>query len=251
MPVMDEFKEEREALKHGTLKQKLGYFWDYYKWHLIGGIVLLVVVVSFLSHVLGQKTEVFYAAMLNSTKLNQEGSLADQFLTYTGIDPADNQAILDDAMRISFDYLDELSIYSVQKLSSAVASGQLDVIVAGDDLFAHYAMEGVLSDLRDSFTQEQLDALSPYLYYVDRPVMEQVIEDTRKSNYVFNPDIPDPTRPDQMADPVPVGVYVESSELLTSNYYFAEGDRIVVGLMPNSSRKDMSQKFIAFLLGME
>ena len=29
MPVMDEFKEEREALKHGTPKQKLAYFWDY------------------------------------------------------------------------------------------------------------------------------------------------------------------------------------------------------------------------------
>ena len=27
MPVMDEFREEREALKNGTFKQKLQYFW--------------------------------------------------------------------------------------------------------------------------------------------------------------------------------------------------------------------------------
>ena len=33
MAVMDEFKEEREALKNGTPKQKLAYFWYYYKWH--------------------------------------------------------------------------------------------------------------------------------------------------------------------------------------------------------------------------
>ena len=29
MAVMDEFKEEREALKNGTPKQKLAYFWYY------------------------------------------------------------------------------------------------------------------------------------------------------------------------------------------------------------------------------
>ena len=31
MPVMDEFKEERAALKQAGLKVKLIYFWDYYK----------------------------------------------------------------------------------------------------------------------------------------------------------------------------------------------------------------------------
>ena len=30
MAVMDEFKEEREALKNGTPKLQLAYFWYYY-----------------------------------------------------------------------------------------------------------------------------------------------------------------------------------------------------------------------------
>ena len=29
MPVMDEFKEERAAMKNGTPKEKLAYFFDY------------------------------------------------------------------------------------------------------------------------------------------------------------------------------------------------------------------------------
>ena len=41
MAVMDEFKEEREALKRGTPKQKLAYFWYYYKWHVTERIQLL------------------------------------------------------------------------------------------------------------------------------------------------------------------------------------------------------------------
>ena len=41
MPVMDEFKEEREALKHGTPKQKFAYFLDYYKWHVIVALAVI------------------------------------------------------------------------------------------------------------------------------------------------------------------------------------------------------------------
>ena len=46
MAVMDEFKEEREALRNGTPKEKLSYFWYYYKWHtLIGAFVILIAIV--------------------------------------------------------------------------------------------------------------------------------------------------------------------------------------------------------------
>jgi len=41
MAVMDEFKEEREALKRGTPKQKLAYFWYYYKWHVIISVMII------------------------------------------------------------------------------------------------------------------------------------------------------------------------------------------------------------------
>ena len=47
MAVMDEFKEEREALKNGTPKQKLAYFWYYYKWHVIISLVVIILIVSF------------------------------------------------------------------------------------------------------------------------------------------------------------------------------------------------------------
>ena len=36
MPVMDEFREEREAIKNAGWDYKLKYFWDYYKWFVIG-----------------------------------------------------------------------------------------------------------------------------------------------------------------------------------------------------------------------
>ena len=35
MPVMDEFKEERAAMKNGTPKEKNPYFYYYYNWYYI------------------------------------------------------------------------------------------------------------------------------------------------------------------------------------------------------------------------
>ena len=43
MAVMVEFKEEREALKHGTPKQKFTYFMDYYKWYVIIAVIIIIV----------------------------------------------------------------------------------------------------------------------------------------------------------------------------------------------------------------
>ena len=31
MAAMDEFRAEREAVKNGSFKEKLSYFWTYYK----------------------------------------------------------------------------------------------------------------------------------------------------------------------------------------------------------------------------
>ncbi len=248
MAVMDEFKKEREALKNGTPREKLAYFWDYYKWHTIGAVVALVVLAAFLTDTLGQKEEVLNAAFLNSAQLVLSDEFANQFLVYADLDPSSCTATLDTTMSVQFDYLDDVSIDSTQKLWGSMAAGQLDMIAAGDELFPHYAMEGVFADLRNVLSEEQLAALGPRLYYVDRPLVEQATAASRELNYKFDPNIPDPTRPDQMEDPVPVGVYVDGSALLEANYRFSEGNRTVIGILPDSSHKETAVKFISFLL---
>ena len=71
MAVMDEFKEEREALKNGTPKQKLAYFWYYYKWHVIIALVVIIMIVSFVKQLTDRKDPAFYAVMLNASLLDQ------------------------------------------------------------------------------------------------------------------------------------------------------------------------------------
>ena len=72
MAVMDEFKEEREALKNGTPKQKLAYFWYYYKWHVIIALVVIIMIVSFVKQLTDRKDPAFYAVMLNASLLRSD-----------------------------------------------------------------------------------------------------------------------------------------------------------------------------------
>ena len=44
MPVMDEFKEEREKIKNAALKKKMQYYWYYYKYHLLAIAAAVVLV---------------------------------------------------------------------------------------------------------------------------------------------------------------------------------------------------------------
>ncbi len=55
MAVMDEFREEREALKHGTPKEKFNYFMDYYKWYVIIGILVIAAGIYTIREVMNRK----------------------------------------------------------------------------------------------------------------------------------------------------------------------------------------------------
>ena len=74
MAVMDEFKEEREALKNGTPKQKLAYFWYYYKWHVIISVIVIGMIVSFIYQYTNRKDTAFNAVLLNASLLDQMSS---------------------------------------------------------------------------------------------------------------------------------------------------------------------------------
>ncbi len=247
MAVMDEFREEREALKQGTFKQKAAYFWDYYKWHAIGTIAGIAILISVIYGIATRKENAFYAAMLNSVDLRQDEGFAADFMEYAGIDPETYAVTFDNSLYISFDHFDDMTVASTEKLMAYLAAAQLDVILSGDGLFSHYANEETFSDLREVLTEEQLAVCEPYFYYVDRTLVEQIVEAASNLDTSFDPEIPDPTKPELMDDPVPVGIYVEHSKKLTSSYHLGEGDRIVMGLLPNSRHTQTSLAFLDYL----
>ena len=202
MAVMDEFKEEREALKNGTPKQKLAYFWYYYKWHVIIALVVIIMIVSFVKQLTDRKDPSFYAVMLNASLLDQMTSEQPDFVTdfaeKEGIDLNTSDITFDTSIRIVEDSMDETSITSSQKLMVYVAANELDCMITDFTSFQKYANSSMFHDLRDILTDEQIQALEPYFYYVDPDDNTSGTDDSGSSD-ASEPDTsaPDTSEPEQ------------------------------------------------------
>lgn len=246
MPVMDEFREEREALKHGTWKQKLSYFIDYYKWHTIITAAVLILIITTAVQIINRKDVGFYVCMLNTAELDA-GDYVTAFAEYANIDTNTYDLIFDTSMTINVGEIDQESIAGTQKLMVYIAASELDAMVTDADTIANYANSQYFFDLREILTPEQSERYEPYFYYVDwKAVLErQEASDNYDESYV--PSYPDPRKPEEMEQPVPVGIYLEKSELLKSKFYFRSND-VVVSIFQNSTRPETALQFIDYLM---
>lgn len=249
MAVMDEFKEQREALKNGTFKEKASYFWYYYKWHVIVTIIAIIAISSIIHQAVTHKDEAFFAVMLNATELEGAEAYNQSFLDYAGIDTDAYDAYFDTSIRITDDtgMLDETTITSSEKLMVYTAAAQIDVMVTDSASMQKYANSSTFYDLRDILSPEQLEKYTPYFYYVDRKTVEELekAQDNMDDSYVAV--FTDPTKPEDMEEPVPVAIFVDSSQALHDNYYF-RGDDLVLGVYCNTKHLDASLSYIDFLL---
>ena len=252
MPVMDEFREERESIKQGTFKQKYQYFKDYYRTPLIITVLAASFILLLLFKFVTNKETAFYAAMLNCSPYdNTEQAFIQEYADAAGIDLAKSKITFDTVMYYKLDQVDETSYLTSQKLETFAGAGLLNVMLGTGEEFAHFANGIFFKDLREVLTTAQLEAYAPYLYYVDGALIQEAI-DAQSAAGTGEPEpiVPlDPRHPEDMRDPIPIAIYVESSETLQSTYYFKDADKgIALGIYINSPHIDYDIAFIEYLL---
>jgi len=249
MPLMDEFKEEREALKNAGFKEKFEYFWDYYKTRTIIISMCVIFAIGFFYSMLTQKEEAIFVSMLNSVPGSEEtiSKFQDDFAAYAEIDTNKYNITYDTSISLSSSGLGQAVSNSVQRMTAYIASGRIDVIVGGSDLFAVEANQGIFADLRTILTEEQIAAYEPYFYYVDQAhidmvnTAEHLLDITKEL-----PEAPDPTKPEEMEDPVPVGLFVSHLPKISDAYYFT-GDYSALGVLVNAPHPETALQFVDFV----
>lgn len=246
MPVMDEFREEREALKHGTLKQKLTYFADYYKWHVIITVIALGIVISFIVQMLTRKETALYVCMVNTYALESEDCITD-FAEFADIDLNSYDLSFDTSISVQAESLSESSIASAQKLMVFIAAGELDIMITDAETIKTYTGNDYFYDLREFLTPEQIERCEPYFYYIDRKEVQKLQEAIDNFDESYVPSYPDPRKPDEMEQPVPVGLYLQESEGFTDNFIFQTED-VVLAVLQNTKRPETARQFIDYVM---
>lgn len=249
MPVMDEFKEERAAMKNASFKEKWNYFWDYNKLPVAITAIAIVMITTLVVQIMQKKETAVFVAMVNSGELQADPQpYIQEFSEYAGIDTETHTALFDTSMYIDFNNLNDVTTSSIEKMMVYIAAQEVDIIVAATDMMEYYGYGTTFMDLRDFLTEEQIAKYEPYFYYIDQAVVEQKEAANDALDYDFTPTYPaDPSNPDSMEKPIPIGIYLgDNAEGFLDNYYFSGGEP-VVGVVLNTLRPEGASQFIEFI----
>lgn len=256
MPLMDEFKKERESMKDKPFKEKIGYFWYYYKWHTVGAVFFLIILITLVHDIVTSKEIVFNATFMNAYSLDMSGNtegnaFLKEFAQLAGIDTEKYEVYLDTNMRFDLTSYDQASLAASQKFLAMSAAGEIDVVVSERDIFSNYADSGMFQDLRDCLTEAQLEKYADYFFYYDRTVLEREIdfEEVNNSDLTIPEDTVERRDPASMSDPVPVGIFLDDSlnDRLIDAGYFIEDQELVFGIMGKEENRQNCLLFLDWL----
>ncbi len=249
MPVMDEFKEERAAMKEKSFKEKFEYFWDYHKWHVIISVLAVAMVGTFVYQLVTRKETAFFAAMLNCYDMtNASGEYAAAFETYAGINSEEESALFDTTMVIDMDNMNnDLTKSSLEKMMVYLAAQEIDVVMGDETVMENYANNTTFMDLRELLTPEQIAKYEDDFYYIDQAIIDEKEAQEAALNYDYVAVYPDPKSPELMKDPVPVGIYLDEDAALMESYFFS-GKNPLIAVPINTEHAEMASLYIDYVM---
>lgn len=241
MPLMDEFREEREEIKHRSFKERMSYFWDYYKWHVIGTAVGILVVASLLHSFLSRKEMAYYSAFINMAQTIYSEDYKKAFAEKAGINLKKQAIYFDSDLRIEFEKMDEMTTASIQKIMVYLAAGDLDSMVGDLDATNRYAYNGVFIDLREFLTEEEFQKYEPYFFYADKKLI-----DAAAGEVALDFEFPaTPSDPSGMEEPIPVAIKLDQCPKFRECY--AMGTNQYVAIMINNKHPELNHVFLNYL----
>ncbi len=131
-----------------SVKEKLLFVWDYYRFGFLAGAVVLVLLVSFLIQSVFAPRPLFYAVFLNSDAAIREcdPSLLEKEAEKAGLNTK-KKIDVDDTLHLGQKQQEEEDMSTRQVLLALFSLGEVDLFVCEEEYFEAYAREGAFLDL--------------------------------------------------------------------------------------------------------
>lgn len=245
MAISDEIKQEKQKTKDMDLKGKLSYFWYYYKIHTIAAVIALFLIFTMIRDIAATKDYAFYGVYFNALQTFSAEEQMDAFSEYLGLDTENYEAMLDSAMYYSFTDLSETSLAASQKFFAMIQTGDIDVTIADEEVFSNYAVNEIFFDLREVLPADLLEQYKDDIFYVDGAQIAANNAGDYPDGEEEKP-LAGHHDPSVMEDPVPVGIYVGDTPVLSEAGCYTQLVP-VFGIVRNTSRPDTAVKYLRFL----
>jgi len=130
-------------------KERIAYIWDYYKFHIIGTIVAIILLISLVSSI-GGKKEVVLNMTIIGQGVNTEGvvQLQEQLTNKIVQDKADEEVSVQH-LTYNKSSMDEASRAGIQKMAAEISLGSIDLMIVDKELFEEISSQNALLALND------------------------------------------------------------------------------------------------------
>lgn len=248
MAIIDRIKSEYAKVKEKSPKERLEYFWDYYKIPALCAVLAIVLVIQGIVSITTHRDTVFSAVLLNCKLGIQEEQFLDGFYEYAGIDSkTQTAAFYSDMLLVEGNT--QVNTNTIQRIMAGISIQDTDFIAGTPEAFLSVAYHSgrILMDLREFWDEDTLNRFSDRLYYIDNAIIEQlnapVGEQVEPSTLAYPKDPKDPAA---MTDPIPVGIDISDRTALQNAYYLPD-TVIYLGVVSNTARPQLTAKFIDYL----
>lgn len=245
MRILEHIKEERDKLSGKNPKERWEYFWDYYKWPVAAGLFVLILLVQGIVGAINQKDIAFSGIMLNCKIAIEDEAFLQGFYDRAEIDTDTEEAAFYTDIVLT-DKNSQNDVTAFQRIMAGIATKDTDFLIGQEANFrvCAYTTGRIFMDLREFLDAETLEEFADRLYYIDGAVLEQL--DAPVGEQVGVIEYPDPTKPETMKDPIPVGINISDRKALKEAYYFPD-TTLYLGVIANTLRPELTLSFIEYL----
>lgn len=250
MGVSDEIRQQQKKLKDMTLKGKISYIWDYYKYVIIVGLIVIIGIIFTARDIIDNNKPVrFYGVFINSNfAVDLSNTLEDDYVRCMGVDTDTEHVYFSYDINLMPDAFDTTSIAYQQKLVSLYTNGDLDIVTGPVDVMESAADCGGYSNLYDVLPAELIDELEEKGYELYTYHGRRYFED--EYEYMSEED----KAAIDNFEPYVAGIYLDNCSYLNNmgergmyNLSQDEDKRPILAIPVTTKRLDKSIEFIRFI----
>lgn len=248
MKLIENLKTSWKTIMEQPKEERFSYFWDYYKWPAIIAVVLVIALISTVFSVINRKETVFTGYILNSTATAKDEEFLQAFFDYAGLDSETQEAAIYTDMYLHAGQ-SQKNAEVFQRIMAGIAINDADFIVGQAEPFrmCAYNTSRIFADLRNFLDAETLEKYADRLYYIDGAIVEKLSAPVGESVNTAGLIYPNPGKPENMEDPIPVGIAVGDREGLRASYYYSPDTVLYIGVIVNTQRPELMKQFIEYI----
>lgn len=241
MKMSEYTKNEWKKMKDKPPKERLAYFWEYYKWPAIIAVLVVAAIIYTVSAQMGKKEAVLSGILLNSSVPLEDPAFLQDFCHAAGIDTEIQEIVLNTGLSLTADD-PTVGIMTYQRIHAGIAAKETDFVIATAEAFRQcsYDSSRMFMDLRQVLSAEKLAELEGRLYYIDGSLFEKIYSEGETVAY------PSPFNHEEMTDPVPVGIDIRECTDFLDSYYHTE-EPVYFAVVTNAPHLDRALQFFEFM----